>query len=501
MPGTPGIDADGLADYLSRLEREEYGDRLIDDFASTGAPDICIEGVNVPEEFQFAISHLNGGTGRPAIVYGDTLDGILAQYTDQPLSGSVLGWIRNGNQLQVHYPSLSETQVDVVGIATGHLPSYNGERMQIAIPAGATDEQIAEELMISLGGLLTHEDVAALLANLPQQRDEPLLVDIYELYQEILARYQTRLHSDERVWVAEIETQRAQITLAAHIEEHGEFLDCESEVPQTDLTICQERRAFEDWTEDTLSTYIDNLATVNNEMIDSGLMPLMDEQISNQSEAREMFVAATVAAIAVFVPLTLEDVAIDAATAGLGRIRRVGDAIADMVRGAGRAALNRVRNITDAVQERVQNVRRGGTRTNSETQGAVTNLGTHTAANNSDIISRLAPGEGMSGVFDHQTGRFILRHSTNQIPLPAGSVARYGGHRVVRNDLSTALGEDLTLAASGRISGFSISRQADGSIGFGWNSGQINPGSHGDRGVPEALRSEIESAVRAALGI
>jgi hypothetical protein len=118
-----------------------------------------------------------------------------------------------------------------------------------------------------------------------------------------------------------------------------------------------------------------------------------------------------------------------------------------------------------------------------------------------EIFSRLAPGEGMSGVFDHQSGQFILRHSTEQIPPPVGSVARYGGHQVVRNDLSAAIGEDLTSAASGRISGFSISKQADGSIRFGWNSGQINPGSHGDRGVPEALRSEIESAVRTALGI
>lgn len=116
-------------------------------------------------------------------------------------------------------------------------------------------------------------------------------------------------------------------------------------------------------------------------------------------------------------------------------------------------------------------------------------------------LGGLTPGEGISGVFDHETGRFILRHSTEQTPPPVGSVARYGGHLVVRNDLSTALGEDLTAATSGRISGFSISKRADGNIQFGWNSGQINPGSHGDRGVPEELRSQIESAVRAALSI
>jgi hypothetical protein len=216
--------------------------------------------------------------------------------------------------------------------------------------------------MMSLGSLLTNEDLAAFLANLPQQRDEPLLVDIYELYQEILARYQTRLHSDERVWEAETEANSVQVALAAHIEEYGEFLDCESETPQVDLTICRERRELEEDEEDVLNRFTNTLVTVNNEMIDGGMMPLMDEQMSNQSEAREMFAAATVAAIGVFVPLTLEDAALDAATAGLGRIRRVGQAIADMaraVRGTGRAVLNRVRHVTADVVDRVSNIRRG----------------------------------------------------------------------------------------------------------------------------------------------
>ena len=92
----------------------------------------------------------------------------------------------------------------------------------------------------------------------------------------------------------------------------------------------------------------------------NGLMPLMDEQMSNQSQAREMFAATTVAAIGVFVPLSLQDAAVDALTAGLGRIRRVGDALADIartVRGTGRAALDRVRNVTDEAVDRVINVR------------------------------------------------------------------------------------------------------------------------------------------------
>jgi hypothetical protein len=363
MPGSSEIDAGELADYLSTLEREEYGDRLIEHFAYTGAPGVCIRDVDVAEQFRSGLSRLSNNSGLPSIVYGDTIDGILAQYTNQPWrTGAIGSWVRNGNELQYLYPELSDNQVEVLGIAIEDLPDYNGQSMQIAIPAGASDEQIAEELMRSLGGLLTAEDVAALLANLPEERNGPLLVDIYELYQEILARYQTRLHSDDRVWHAEIDANNAQEELAAHIAEYGEILDCESEVPQTDLSVCQRRDALENQAEESLNSYLDVLQTVNNEMIDNGMMPLMDVQMSRQSEAREMFTAATVAAVGVFVPLTLEDAAIDVVTAGLGRIRRVGEALADMarvVRGVGRAALNRVRNITDNVVERVGNLRTG----------------------------------------------------------------------------------------------------------------------------------------------
>ncbi|MBT2990125.1 MAG: AHH domain-containing protein, partial [Candidatus Thiodiazotropha sp. (ex Ctena orbiculata)] len=365
MPGTPEIDAGELTDYLSTLEREEYGDRLIDDFASTGAPNICIrdandpnEFVNASEAFQIGLSNLRGSTGLPGIIYGDTIDGILAEYTDQPLNtAGIRGWVRDGDQLQVHYPDLTDTQIDVVGIAIGHLPAYNGQRMHITIPAGATDEQIAEELMMSMGNLLTHEDLATFLANLPQDRDEPLLVDIYELYQEILARYQTRLHSDERVWAAEIAVNQRQ----AELDVFGEGFYCETEVPPPE---CDELHRLRSELSNAQGAYIDAIVEVNNEMIDAGLMTLMDADVSSrtQSLAARLFAATTVATISALVPLTLEDAAIDAATYGLGRIQRIGPALEralDRVRGTGRAALDWVRDISDSAVQRIRDYRRG----------------------------------------------------------------------------------------------------------------------------------------------
>lgn len=106
----------------------------------------------------------------------------------------------------------------------------------------------------------------------------------------------------------------------------------------------------------------------------------------------------------------------------------------------------------------------------------------------------------MSGAYDHATGKFILRPSTNKNPLPDGWVAQYGGHSQVLDDLAAATGENLK-GTKGRISGFYIVKESDGTARFGWNSGQINPGSHGTRGVPPELQSEIKDSVVAALGL
>jgi nucleoid-associated protein YgaU len=136
----------------------------------------------------------------------------------------------------------------------------------------------------------------------------------------------------------------------------------------------------------------------------------------------------------------------------------------------------------------------------SETQGAVTNLGSRSTEANKAIFDRIVDGEGMSGAYDHQTGQFVLRHSTDVKPTPPGSVEVFGGHALVLDDLGAALGEDLSRAARGRVSGFVIIKQPGGTLEFRWNSGQINPGSHGTRAVPDRLRPEIEGAVRRALG-
>jgi hypothetical protein len=142
----------------------------------------------------------------------------------------------------------------------------------------------------------------------------------------------------------------------------------------------------------------------------------------------------------------------------------------------------------------------GGPKKTSETTGAVTNLGRKSVGDNRKIFEELPVDGGMSGAYDHTTGKFILRPSTNKNPLPDGWVTQYGGHSQVLDDLAEATGESLK-GTKNRVSGFYIVKEPDGTARFGWNSGQINPGSHGTRGVPPELQSEIKDSVVAALGL
>jgi hypothetical protein len=242
------------------------------------------------------------------------------------------------------------------------LPVYNAQSMQLAIPAGISDAQIAEEIKVSLGKLVTDEDVAALLAKLPTDRNGPILVDIYQLYQEILARYQTRLHSDDRVWKAEIAVSQAQDALAIHVAEYGESVRCSGKVKTAEPEVCDRRDELKDVLESAMGSYGKVLATVNNEMIDAGLMPLMDEDEERRlhSMAAEIFAAVTVGAISAFIPLSVEDLAIDAATAGLGRIKKVGkavDKVIDAIKAGGKNVIKKYNNVVEAAFERVGDIR------------------------------------------------------------------------------------------------------------------------------------------------
>jgi RHS repeat-associated protein len=466
MPGTPEINTEELIAYLDALERGAYGDQLIEDFAHTGAPTNtgCEDERDLSADFASGIGHLAGGRGQAVIVYGDTLNGILAEFYDMPVPrswGSIVGWLRTGERLNQFAPGLSEGEVEALGRANAYLPSHTveGERqgMQLALPTGSTDEQIAEELRASLGSLLTEEDIAAVIASLPEDREGPLLVDIYALYQELLARYQTRLHSDDWVWNVEVVNIRAQEALNAHIADHGESLDCSGNIQMTDVAVCQRRADLESAADTAMQTYIDAIVEVNNEMIDAGMMTLMDADESRQTQslAARLFAATSVAVIGAILPMTVEEVAFDAATYGLGRIRRVGDAIdqaLDRVRGTGRIGLDWVRNVSDSAVQRIRDFRRGrvpkGVGNTGEfiLSGAGKNNFIYAELNKNGVIDfAIEAGEGAS-IRGGELFKAMMSHYGSNVKGIAGNWS-YGTNLAKVNEL-TASGMSLQNAIS-----------------------------------------------------
>lgn len=98
--------------------------------------------------------------------------------------------------------------------------------------------------------------------------------------------------------------------------------------------------------------------------------------------------------------------------------------------------------------------------------------------------------QGFTGVFDSATGKILMQPSRTGSDLPAGWVARRGGHRSV----SQTLGGD---AANHR--GFAVILQEDGTLRVTWGSGTLN--SPPDYLVPLNVRQLIVDAIEAATGI
>ena len=352
---TPSVDA-SIAQDLGLPTLLRYGDTVIEDFAATGPRVNCSDQERLM--FEIGLSLLSNNSGRPAIVYGDTADEILNRY-DATIGGDrywgrLGSWVRNRDELQYLYPDLNDEMVQELALAIRRLPGADDDRIMLAIPRGATDAEIAAELRGALGDLITDEDIAAFIDGLPSRAGGPLLVDIRDLYEEVLTRFQTRLHDDERVWAIESRLNQVAEELARNEADYGSCagtfvptLAGPVLVPNNDPH-CEARREFRSDMESTLEEYYGVLAEVHEELTDDGLLPLMDQYRNRQNQARDQAAAITIATIGIFVPLSLQDAAVDAATAGLGRLARVGRAAARIIEGARGVSRGLIRQMTDA---------------------------------------------------------------------------------------------------------------------------------------------------------
>ena len=106
-----------------------------------------------------------------------------------------------------------------------------------------------------------------------------------------------------------------------------------------------------------------------------------------------------------------------------------------------------------------------------------------------NILERHSAGQGFTGVYDATSGKVLIAPSTADANIPAGWVARAGGHA----DVSAALGGDAA-----NHSGFAVILQEDGTLNITWRSGTLNPAP--DYVVPPNLRQTIINSVQSATG-
>lgn len=121
----------------------------------------------------------------------------------------------------------------------------------------------------------------------------------------------------------------------------------------------------------------------------------------------------------------------------------------------------------------------------NETAGGLTNLGRGSARGHA-FFDDFNPGQGFSGVYDEATGSILAFPSG-----PGGVVPRRGGHAVVNQRLTEAVG-----APGGQRAGFTAILQTDGSLQVQWLSRSVNPSGY----VPDSLRPAIIDALSQTSG-
>ena len=121
----------------------------------------------------------------------------------------------------------------------------------------------------------------------------------------------------------------------------------------------------------------------------------------------------------------------------------------------------------------------------NETAGGLTNLG-RGSARGPAFFDDFSAGQGFSGVYDEATGSILAFPSG-----PGGVVPRRGGHAVVNQRLTQAVG-----APGGQRAGFTAILQTNGALQVQWLSRSVNPSGY----VPDSLRPAIIDALSQTSG-
>jgi hypothetical protein len=244
------------------------------------------------------------------------------------------------------------------------LPSHQGNYMQFVVKPETNVYEIEEELKTTFGTLLTDADIEALLNSLSIQSGMATnlsVVDLYPLYEEILARFQTRLHTDDGVMAAEAHILFTQANLEKEIVDRP-TTHCTSQGGNGNSQGCKNKAIIQEAreaAETAAEAYYDLLSKKHNSMIDAGMLPIMDVSLEHQQQGREMFVETSLLVIGSIIPLTATDVAIEAATLGVGKFAKIANKAGDLLTRLKTGGMSsRAKSVSEEAAERIADARK-----------------------------------------------------------------------------------------------------------------------------------------------
>ena len=112
-------------------------------------------------------------------------------------------------------------------------------------------------------------------------------------------------------------------------------------------------------------------------------------------------------------------------------------------------------------------------------------------------ISQFDIEQGFSGVYDPDTGTFLLYPSSDALTLSEGWVSQYGGHATVNQKL-TQLNPTVR---PNRTVAFTAINKGSGELEVRWNSYSVNRQNWGERAAPTIFRQPIVDALRSWTGL
>jgi RHS repeat-associated protein len=140
----------------------------------------------------------------------------------------------------------------------------------------------------------------------------------------------------------------------------------------------------------------------------------------------------------------------------------------------------------------------------SELTNSLSNLGENPATRNATVIAEYLPtpnkGTAFSGVYDPETGQFLLRPSGNTRlangTVPENVVAPRGGHFVVNRQLGELAGGNTQ-----RTVGFTVFYETEGELVVEWLSRSVNGINYQSDYAPQEFRQPIMEAIQRSTGL